>query len=329
MTRRLLLHIGHAKTGSSYAQSMFALSVEALRAAGVAYPQTGKMRRARAGMPTNGNAETWADAVFASGNANERALDFDGTDTLLLSAESLTPRLARDNAAAHLANAANANDVDQIRVLLITRDPLEHMISTYAQQIKAGHVVTLNKIAKAYNQPVIVGRALRNLATLPNVEVDVVNYRRYLPNPAAIFATWLGIPADTLTLPPHTRVNRSLTVDEIAFQLRMNERFGRRTGIIAEPLMRELPDMLDPAPTLSLQGLRAFNARLRQMVKDVNDLLPRSDRYHLGGPLAWIAPSRLWAHLTRRKDVRLTHEQVRLIVDGFANHLEPHIRRKK
>jgi hypothetical protein len=317
--RRLALHIGHAKTGSSYLQSTLALSQQALAEAGIAYPSSVNFERAKDGMMTTGNSEALLRAIDEA----DPALFNPPPDAaeVLYSAEHLTPALAKPGAIEQLRKVADVHGFTEVDIFLVIRDPLEHMLSEYGQKIKGGRGAILARFAKRHEFPEFVNRILEATTHVPGMTLTVVNYRRVKNDLIGAFAAWLGAPRTCFTPPERTIVNRALTADELAFQARLNDRFGRSPGLIAEPLMRGLPNQPQRPPVLGRVSTRAFFARLSPAIRAVNRHLPRSDRYHTGGPLRLWTPRRVLASL-RPDEVRLSHEQVRVIVDGFADEIE-------
>ncbi|MEQ9693980.1 hypothetical protein [Shimia sp. SDUM112013] len=59
--RRLWVHIGHDKTGSSYLQSVFARNLDMLGAAGIAYPVRPDLRETAAKGQTTSGTENGPD----------------------------------------------------------------------------------------------------------------------------------------------------------------------------------------------------------------------------------------------------------------------------
>lgn len=322
MSRRLALHIGHSKTGSSFLQSALALSGAALRQAGVVYPVSGNAPRARAGLMTTGNGDDLRAAISADDPAR---LGREAGAVILYSAEHLTPLLAEPGRLDALRRIARAHDFDQIALFLIIRDPMEHLLSDFSQKIKGGRAQTLPRLARNYDHPELVARLIDAAEQAPEVTLTVRNYRQIKGDLIGSLADWLGQPQTLFERPPREVVNRSLTADELAFQIRLNERLGRCPGVISEPLMRDLPHQSGRAPTLGRTATRALFRRLGPAIQTVNRALPREHRYHTGGPLRLWTPRQLlaaWRRATGGEDVRLSPDQVRVIVDGFADEIE-------
>lgn len=318
MSRRLALHIGHSKTGSSYMQSALALSREALATSGVVYPDSANARRALKGFMTTGNADDLRAAI--GDRAPARWSPPDGR-TVLYSAEHLAPLLAANGGADALGRLAAEHGFGHIDILLVIRDPMDHLLSEYSQKIKGGQTTTLGRLSRKYGFTILALKLIQALSDRPDVTLTVMNYRRIRDDLTGAVAGWIGVPPDIITAPERRIINRALTRDELAFQRRLNAQLERSGHIIAEPLVNELPGQSARPPVLGRRETRAFFRRLRPSIRAVNRTLPREDRYRTGGPLRLWTPRRLLAGL-RRGGVTLNDEQVDVIVKGFAAEIE-------
>lgn len=324
MTRRLLLHIGHSKTGSSYLQSSMALSHSALAAAGIAYPFAGNFERAKSGKMTNGNGADVLDAVN-DGNPDLVSPPADA-QTVLYSAEHLTLALAEPGGTDRLLQLADAHGFDDVRLLLIIRDPIDHLTSEYSQKVKGGRMMTMPRLAKHYDHPGAVHRLINSVRTQPRIHLTIQNYRCIKDDLIGALARWLDVPTDLFDKPPVKVVNRTLTTDELAFQLHLNKRFGRCTNLIATPLMIGLPQQKGRRPTLGPIPARELLSRIRPDIRGVNRTLPRDHRYVVPGLWRFLM-QRPFKWVRKNQGIRLSDAQVRTIVNGLADEIE-HLRAK-
>ena len=125
---RLILHVGHPKTGTSALQSSFALSVEALAAQGIHYSPAGSLDLARDGKITSGNVnplrlvETYNRAVRTAA----------GAEAVLLSNEACFIAFEKDPAPLRRLTEQGV----PVEIVLFLRDPLDWAGSSYMQSIK-------------------------------------------------------------------------------------------------------------------------------------------------------------------------------------------------
>jgi len=126
--QKIILHIGHMKTGSSSIQSSLALSVAGLREAGIEYPELQTLTRAKRGGISSGNLGSAVDFV---GTVAEMAGRHPEAKRLLFSSEWLFCRIAEDG-----GTPATLQKSFDVTVVLFTREFLALAISHYRRTIK-------------------------------------------------------------------------------------------------------------------------------------------------------------------------------------------------
>lgn len=118
---RIILHVGHGKTGTSALQSSFALSIDALADAGIHYPDHRDLVNAAEGKITSGNivAKSLLKTASAALASKDRAV--------LFSNEMLFHDIVTDeNLLVNLMKVGVP-----VTVVLYIRNPLQHVISLY------------------------------------------------------------------------------------------------------------------------------------------------------------------------------------------------------
>lgn len=235
--RRVVLHAGMGKTGSSALQTAFVRHRDALASYGVRYPEHRSDDVARSGGVTSGNGaplRRWLvprdDAPRGIG-ARVRAQVVDGlrgTDahTLLYSSEFLY--LARPERLARLRRELAGHDAT-LRVVVYVRDLVGHALSSYSQVVKRGR---FTGTFADYIAPGTTGGyhlPLDRLLALPDVlgteNVTVLHYdtvRRDLVRHfcATVLDVELGPDRGTGQGDP---VNRSFTADEVELMRHLNQ----------------------------------------------------------------------------------------------------------
>ncbi|MCR8826263.1 hypothetical protein [Pseudosulfitobacter koreensis] len=273
--KRLILHVGHGKTGSSAVQSALALSTDALAAHGIHYPAHPSFEQARAGRISAGNVNgrTLISTARTALNA--------GRHDVLLSNESLIHFFLDDPALLDRVKALGA----EVVVILYLRNPVEHAQSVYGQTVKrGGSVARFDAFLDDYQTPAKV-RAFLTLLDKAGVDVRIVNYSNHADNILRSFEDALTLPTGTLTPAPKARVNRSLTRSELEVQRMFNRHWGRRSSrFVSDALCNALPDVPADRPSASAKALAAFIARQAPIVAEVNALLPASEVYRLDPP---------------------------------------------
>lgn len=202
-------------------------------------------------------------------------------------------------------------------MLLYVRDPLDHAVSAYQQQIKRGGFTgSFADSLRGYRYPQRVGRFVASLAAR-GAEVTVRNYSRHSRALLPTLEQWLGVGPGTLALPPVDTVNRSMTLAELELQRQFNALFGKDARrYVSDPLCNLLPDIRSETPGASEEDLAAFLARMREMVDHphVRAAVPEDEGYRLPA-LEQVAPR--FAQAPAAFPFAFNAEQLRIVVAAF------------
>lgn len=281
--RTLYIHIGHGKTGSSYLQSCFALSREAMLAAGRNYPRPATAAAAEKGDISSGNGRMLMNAM------NNRAARWlltarlrAGSGDVIFSSEFLFFVLSRKGAPAKLRRLARAAGFQRVSMLLFIRDPFDHLPSVYQQRVKRGGFTgAINALTRTYDIPTRSAWLIRAFKDMAEIELTVRNYSRVRGDLTGAVEDWAGLPAGALTRPDSGVVNRSLSAAELAVQRVFNARLGRCGPIIADQFCNLLPDIKADFTAPSKPAGRRMIKRLRPDIDFVNAHVGEADRYSL------------------------------------------------
>ena len=315
--RSLLVHVGHGKTGSSYVQSALAGSRDTLRDHGIAYPiAEDRARAAQDGGISSGNLRYTAGALRALLNTPQAQ----EAEQVLISSESLFPTLTRGGEG-FLAEAQAAVPGIEVKVLLYIRDPMDHAVSCYHQDVKRGGFTgSFAQSLADYNIPQKVGSFLR-LFTDAGVDVAVRNYARHSKAILPSFENWLGLPGGSLALPPVERVNRSLTLGEIELQKAFNVHFGKEARrFVSDPLCTHLPEIRSELPPLAESDLVTFLDRMRGVIghEVFAQAIPAEEAYALG---TFADHAARFAAVADSDQVTFSRAQLTVFVDALHKEL--------
>ncbi len=308
MTRpQVTLHVGHGKTGSSFLQSSLALSRRALSAKGITYAEHASFSAARSGKITSGNVDPFGFAQdILSATSGVSAGHF------LFSSEHMFLRLMDQPEALQAMT-----DCLDVRVILFIRDPFEHCLSAYGQNIKRdGFTGEIGDYLGSYRFPELVSAFLHLLNTY-GASVTVRNYTRHKSDLLTVFAAMLA-PGLDLTPPPVEIVNRSLTRAEMQIQRRFNKELGRGSSrFVSDALCNALPDIRSEPPRVPLDAYERFFQAQQPFVEEVKHQVDEAAAYHLTSPEAYGAtlsddPSDL---------VTLSGEQLDLLVSSICREM--------
>jgi hypothetical protein len=275
MKQKIVIHIGHGKTGSSAIQTMLARNADLLRSHGIIYPDHASFASARLGQVSSGNVDPdhWLDQMVAAVRANP------GFARYLFSNETIFYRMDE------LLQAYDALAADyDFEIILFVREPLEKLGSSYQQSVKRrGFAGTIRDFAE-HDRDTILAAALVGRLAERRIPFTLFNYSVTGRNSARRFFEHLGLwdlVARDGTVEIGT-VNRSLTAAELGLILYVNRIFGVQFGsLIADELVNRLPHLrADPVPIDAATRDYVIAAN-REAVRALNDHLEPGERLKL------------------------------------------------
>ncbi len=273
-SRRLLLHIGHTKTGSSYIQSSLELSREALREQGVFYPMPpkGEAEAARSGRTTSGNGGYFA------GRAPSPEMPRGFSGDVLFSSEVLFDHVDWDR----LQTFRTAQGFTEMKVLLFTRDPVEHLESHWQQLVKrANETRGLESALAGYDTPKLARAWIERIEAMPDTTIRVLNYARHRGDVLGAVADWAGIDRSLLASPPVGNVNRSLTRAELEFQRLFNGFIEDHGRLVSDRLVDGLPEIPAERAAVDPRTARRIIEAVRSDLEWINARIAPEEAYAL------------------------------------------------
>ncbi len=298
---RLLLHVGHGKTGSSFLQSWLALNAPVMwQTKRLLYPEKCPLsgvadQRARQGLFSMGNGfvleaglkrcstsaqrQRWLKKLIHP-SINESQM-FSG---LVFSSEPWVRRLPHQIDG--LLAIADAWGVETIELWLLVRDPLDHACSVYAQMVKRhGFTGALNDWLEVYDFPRIL---LQFLELVEGCDGRFVlrtdHYGRRRKEILALMQRWLDLDSSIdWNHPDNLSVNRSLTSDELLLMRLLNQRFGEKAACIGERLVNHLPGLAAAELRVDCASKKAFQNRWSTTIDSINHYLPIGEKLCLDG----------------------------------------------
>lgn len=226
--KRLFLHIGARKTGSSMLQTMFARNVGCFLKQGLYYPETRSLRWAARGYTTAGNGESLIGVLRPERMAKSpgespdgaflRLMEHSPCSRVLISSELFCGAGDRAVARFKVLLATGAIDAE---MLYFVRNPLDHAFSTWTQAIKSGRVsnTTWREFLRSYVMP--FEAVIRRFRDHFGDGVHVLNYDYYQD---ALFESVCKFVDVTPENPgSDVRVNRSPTKFEAELLLHTNK----------------------------------------------------------------------------------------------------------
>lgn len=176
MTRRILLHVGSPKCGSTYLQQVMLRNAPTLLSHGIRYPHDG------------GNHPGNASAIGQIDAATLQGYFADGAHTVVLSHED---NYANAKRGAHLAGLIQGQDID-VQIIALLRPFSEFVFGDYSQFMKQFFEKFLTS-RNPYDGQTFRAFALRRVKTLKPMEF-LRNWQRQFPETPLILAGHRHIP---------------------------------------------------------------------------------------------------------------------------------------
>jgi hypothetical protein len=273
---RIILHIGHGKTGTSATQHLLAKNTAVLRKYGVLYPPHPDNELAARGEITSGNVSLTQERWFET-QIIERVRKETGYECIVFSNENMLSRTGE-----FLSQLIALEDAFRFQLILAVREPLEVLSSTYIQEVKRkGYCGSVAEYEPNEDRISRCAETLR-ICERNRIEIGVLNYsalRRDISREIFRSLKPEVLRDEDLDLDVSRTVNRSLSRSELKFLLAVNRICGPAAGkAISDRLVDQLPDIpADPVP-IPFGVYEKLRDRLSPDVDFVNQFLDPKDR---------------------------------------------------
>ena len=276
--KKLVVHIGHGKTGSSFLQSTLALNREKLEKSGFFYPEPASFENAKKGMITSGNGR-----ILLETNSFDTS-----SQVIVFSSESLFRELAsRQKYVASLSKSY------ELEVVLYLRNVIDHMVSQWGQSIKRhGGYKDLNTFLTTNKYDVL--NLVSKWITMSREHIfklTLRNYSKCKENLSSdFFGSVLRVPelAENFII-PNARVNRSLSLPELEIQRVFNAAYGKNTSkFISDFLCNNFPNTDPWNATISEESYEKILANNAAQVAAINSVLDESLHLEIGSKEEWV-----------------------------------------
>ncbi len=286
---RLLIHLGHEKTGSTFLQETLRANHDVLARAGVFFPMTGNSVSPR-GTPTGNGGRLFKSrgdfrrvlAQAARQAGSEDVVRAGAASDLLFSGEVLFSQILSLGAIDFVRDEAIAAGYDEVAFLIFIRDPIGHATSFWQQFVKGwkGLETPLDDwLAESYGTPRGVERLMDIVEAAPGCTLTILNYSRRRKRIVEDMCDWAGIPFAEMVPLQDATINRSLTAGEVEMQRYLNRILGPSGALFGHRMVYTLPELRGRTLTPSLTAQEAVLSRLGPVIERVNARLPESERY--------------------------------------------------
>jgi hypothetical protein len=243
-SKTVFLHIGHGKTGSSALQACLASSHEALKQKGFLYPKHRGFERALKNYISSGNVSANSNSEWFEKQICSHIQESSDIHTYIFSSETMfsCPQQLLEGIGSSMAKW-------RPHVLLVVRNPLELVSSSYQQAVKRnGYRGSLSSFIRVHNFKVFHlhrSRAIVQGLNKLGIDFTLVNYSYYKTSVVERISSIMGI-SDIIQTKAGTPtiVNRSMTVSELLLLTALNSIFGKESASrISDSLVNLLPDI--------------------------------------------------------------------------------------
>ena len=273
--QRVVLHVGHPKTGSSYLQGCLALNKESLLDLNIEYPMKQSSRRIEESFRRDrlgyvgGNGNNLFQILSASKTSSE--------NTLLFSGEGLFLNLItqRKGEFCDLLSSSKYS----FEVIVYSRNLFEFLFSSWGQRVK------IDKETRDLNNFLLQGPfhihrsilAWIKLSKEYDFTLTIKNYSNFKKSLAKQFFFDLTGSKDFLFItPPVEKVNRSLTFVETEFQ-RVFNKTSDFTLPLSEYLVSNLPEINSSQFRCTREAYDFVVCNCRDVFEEINKYLSDED----------------------------------------------------
>ncbi|MEP1354522.1 MAG: hypothetical protein ABJK75_10935 [Tateyamaria sp.] len=282
--RKIILHIGHGKTGTTATQNLLTVYSAELQEVGITYSVSAKLAElASKGKIQSGNFPYWRVEDFSKLKKyiENTLIDNPNSETLLFSSEIVFSTIAD---LLPLLHQEYSTEFDFL-VVMAVREPLEMLQSHYSQAIKRGGFYGgIMEIAER-ERHLVTAANIVNVCKRLSVDLKILNYSAlgYAINPSLMAA--FGVPQSivkNMHQAERKTANRSLTAQERGMIKSINLFFGAQVGSkCSDALVEnlgEIPSEPVETPADAIARVVALNADAADVV---NGWLAPNDRLKL------------------------------------------------
>lgn len=289
-SKTLYLHIGQTKTGSKWIQKIFSLNAQMLMANGIEYPlPPGEIK----GVQTINTFETNAQELFSSKNTIQSILPESlkhQTHSVLLSAEIIFERIiiSLDESPEKINQELqyiNSLGFSEIHFLLLIRSPIERIVSRLNQRIKTGFIESLpdNNAYSFFTKESSfkkVSQFLDFISLHPFCKLTLLNYEVTKDDMITPLINWLQLPENSLKTPEVSRINRSLSYEELYALTCIQGPARAQIPSIGFNWIRELPELSIKKMYPSIEIQEMIWHENESYLGRINALLPVKQQLH-------------------------------------------------
>lgn len=279
MKKKIFLHIGHGKTGTSHLQSVLARSHEMLKLEKVLYPYHPGFRSAAKRHISVGNLPVVAKASGESPQWLEDRVvrivkNHPQHNTYIFSSEFLFWHMQ-----SFFERAPEYEQEFAFHVILCVRNPLDLLASAYQQSIKRhGYTRSFDSYLRECNyqcEHTLRASLIVDELEKRHISYTLLNYSASGCNIAREIVSAMGVEGATEEeLSMDYIVNRSLDASELQLVAFVNSLFGNTAGsAVSDSLVNQHPNVKSSRPSCSLEAVERLKHNVQPSIEALNKYL--------------------------------------------------------
>jgi hypothetical protein len=319
--KKIFLHIGHGKTGTSSIQSVLAKAQADLEAANILYPFDASFEDAKKGFISSGNIPpesiiNWFE--YCMMQVMQRQPNY---NAYIFSSENLFWHMDQ-----FFSEVENYREHFDFEIILSVRNPFDMLCSAYQQAVKRnGAAISFDEFL--VEQDFLEFHAVQAVTILERLEalqvkVNLLNYTAIGRNIGSRILAALNINnlADC-HMAENVTVNRSLDAAELQLLLLINFAFGAEAGAkVSDNLVNRLPSLSPAKLNFIEDSIVLIKSKMQPIVDQLNTRLPKSEQLNLHPSLCAAA------HVACHDDVNRSHflasDQAAIAYDVLVNYFK-------
>lgn len=276
--KKIFLHIGHGKTGTSATQHLLAKNSPVLGKMGIHYSNFGS--NAAQGKISSGNVFPQTSSNWFDEQVINVVRDETNFHTYVFSNEGMFFRRS-----AILPQISLLTSEFSFEIILALRDPIENLKSSYGQMVKRGGFYgEIGEFDPKQRNMALAEEWIRELEQ-HDIPINLFNYSSLRQGISEkIFERICLAPADLgrLDLITKSKVNRSLTRNETQLIKAVNKRINAKAGkICSDSLVNKLPDIVSEEAAVSFEHFERLRDQSLTSIEFVNQRLPSNQKFEM------------------------------------------------
>lgn len=275
--KKMILHIGHEKTGSSAIQSFLSVNADQLMRLGLIFPMDEETDYSKEGRISSGNYKILLNET----------IEFPADKTIIFSGEHLFFELLDED----VFSKKVIKKIDRLTVILYTRNIMEFLHSYFDQSIKrGGNTDTIDNFLLHSNNKIheLIFDWIK-MSKKYDFKLVIKNYSNYKKNILDSFLDLLKHytskeipPIDKFKMPNRIKVNRSLDNIERQNIIVLNNLHPRFASKISDLWVEEFPNRKSEITKVQIETFEILYKHYEPLIIKLNKILDLQEKIKFG-----------------------------------------------